>query len=141
MPIETLTDINDREFTNVAYYDDSDDNVFKIGDSTEIDGGLRVSGDITAFATLTWSDAKLKDDVEPLQDCLAKINQMQGVSYTFKPSGKSQVGLIAQEVLDIIPEVVELENDYYSVSYPNLVAVLIEAVKELSSRVEDLENK
>jgi len=141
MPIETLTDINDREFTNVAYYDDSDDNVFKIGDSTEIDGGLRVSGDITAFATLTWSDAKLKDDVEPLQDCLAKINQMQGVSYTFKPSGKSQVGLIAQEVLDIVPEVVELENDYYSVSYPNLVAVLIEAVKELSSRVEDLENK
>jgi|11_taG_2_1085331.scaffolds.fasta_scaffold30034_2 hypothetical protein len=141
MPIETLTDINDREFTNVAYYDDSDDNVFKIGDSTEIDGGLRVSGDITAFATLTWSDAKLKDDVEPLQDCLAKINQMQGVSYTFKPSGKKQVGLIAQEVLDIIPEVVELENDYYSVSYPNLVAVLIEAVKELSSRVEDLENK
>jgi hypothetical protein len=66
---------------------------------------------------------------------------MQGVSYTFKPSGKKQVGLIAQEVLDIIPEVVELENDYYSVSYPNLVAVLIEAVKELSSRVEDLENK
>ena len=138
MPIETLTDVNGREFTNVAYLDGD---IFKVGDSTEIDGGLRVSGDITAFATLAWSDARLKENVEPLQDCLAKINQMQGVSYTFKPSGKKQVGLIAQEVLDIIPEVVELENDYYSVSYPNLVAVLIEAVKELSSRVEDLENK
>lgn len=138
MPIETLTDVNGRDFTNVAYLDGD---IFKVGDSTEVNGGLRVSGDITAFATLAWSDARLKENVEPLQDCLAKINQMQGVSYTFKPSGKKQVGLIAQEVLDIIPEVVELENDYYSVSYPNLVAVLIEAVKELSSRVEDLENK
>lgn len=138
MPIETLTDVNGRQFTNVAYLDGD---IFKVGDSTEVNGGLRVSGDITAFATLAWSDARLKENVEPLQDCLAKINQMQGVSYTFKPSGKKQVGLIAQEVLDIIPEVVELENDYYSVSYPNLVAVLIEAVKELSSRVEYLENK
>jgi hypothetical protein len=138
MPIETLTDVNGRDFTNVAYLDGD---IFKVGDSTEVNGGLRVSGDITAFATLAWSDARLKENVEPLQDCLAKINQMQGVSYTFKPSGKKQVGLIAQEVLDIIPEVVELENDYYSVSYPNLVAVLIEAVKELSSRVEYLENK
>ena len=138
MPIETLTDVNGRQFTNVAYLDGD---IFKVGDSTEVNGGLRVSGDITAFATLAWSDARLKENVEPLQDCLAKINQMQGVSYTFKPSGKKQVGLIAQEVLDIIPEVVELENGYYSVSYPNLVAVLIEAVKELSSRVEYLENK
>ena len=138
MPIETLTDVNGREFTNVGYFDN---NVFKLGDSAEITGALTVSGDITAFATLAWSDARLKENVEPLQDCLAKINQMQGVSYTFKPSGKSQVGLIAQEVLDIIPEVVELENDYYSVSYPNLVAVLIEAVKELNSRVEDLERR
>ena len=138
MPIETLTDVNGRQFTNVAYLDGD---IFKVGDSTEVNGGLRVSGDITAFATLAWSDARLKENVEPLQDCLAKINQMQGVSYTFKPSGKKQVGLIAQEVLDIIPEVVELENDYSSVSYPNLVAVLIEAVKELSSRVEYLENK
>lgn len=138
MPIETLTDVNGREFTNVGYFDN---NVFKLGDSAEITGALTVTGDITAFATLAWSDARLKENVEPLQDCLAKINQMQGVSYTFKPSGKSQVGLIAQEVLDIIPEVVELENDYYSVSYPNLVAVLIEAVKELNSRVEDLERR
>ena len=138
MPIETLTDVNGREFTNVAYLDGD---IFKVGDSAEITGALTVTGDITAFATLAWSDARLKENVEPLQDCLAKINQMQGVSYTFKPSGKKQVGLIAQEVLDIIPEVVELENDYYSVSYPNLVAVLIEAIKELNSRVEDLERR
>ena len=138
MPIETLTDVNGREFTNVAYLDGD---IFKVGDSTEVNGALTVTGDITAFATLAWSDARLKENVEPLQDCLAKINKMQGVSYTFKPSGKKQVGLIAQEVLDIIPEVVELENDYYSVSYPNLVAVLIEAIKELNSRVEDLERR
>ena len=84
MPIETLTDVNGRQFTNVAYLDGD---IFKVGDSTEVNGGLRVSGDITAFATLAWSDARLKENVEPLQDCLAKINQMQGVSYTFKPSG------------------------------------------------------
>jgi len=143
MAIVTLTDINGRDFTVVAEY--STDNTVtlktltEIEDDTEISGDLRVSGEITAAATLTLSDSRLKADIEPLQDSLAKINQMNGYNYTFTPSGKRQVGLIAQEVKDIIPEVVDIKNDYYTISYPNLVAVLVEAVKELSKKVEDLE--
>lgn len=160
MAVENRTDVNGRSFTNGAQLNgstyeiltntDIDGNTeitgtLDVGNNTEINGNLTVTGfiqaggDLIAFQNLVPSDSRLKSDVTPLKDSLAKINQMQGVSYTFNPSGKKQVGLIAQEVKEIIPEVVSIQNDYYTLSYPNLVAVLIEAVKELSDKVEDLE--
>ena len=166
MAVENRTDVNGRSFTNGAQLNGSTYEILTntdidgtldvgsnaditgtldVGDNTEINGNLTVTGfiqaggDLIAFQNLVPSDSRLKSDVTPLKDSLAKINQMQGVSYTFNPSGKKQVGLIAQEVNKIIPEVVSVQNDYYTLSYPNLVAVLIEAVKELSDKVEDLE--
>ena len=166
MAVENRTDVNGRSFTNGAQLNGSTYEILTntditgtldvssnaditgtldVGNNTEINGNLTVTGfiqaggDLIAFQNLVPSDSRLKSDVTPLKDSLAKINQMQGVSYTFNPSGKKQVGLIAQEVKEIIPEVVSVQNDYYTLSYPNLVAVLIEAVKELSDKVEDLE--
>ena len=144
MAVESRTDVNGRSFTNGAQLNGS---TYEILTNTDIDGNLTVTGliqaggDLIAFQNLVPSDSRLKSDVEPLTDSLAKINQMQGVRYTFDPSGKKQIGLIAQDVEKIIPEVVSIQNDYYTMSYPNLVAVLIEAVKELSSKVEDLESR
>ncbi len=144
MAVENRTDVNGRSFTNGAQLNGS---TYEILTNTDIDGNLTVTGliqaggDLIAFQNLVPSDSRLKSDVEPLTDSLAKINQMQGVRYTFDPSGKKQIGLIAQDVEKIIPEVVSIQNDYYTMSYPNLVAVLIEAVKELSSKVEDLESR
>ena len=156
MAVENRTDVNGRSFTNGAQLNGSTyeiltntdiDGTLDVGSNTEINGNLTVTGliqaggDLIAFQNLVPSDSRLKSDVEPLTDSLAKINQMQGVRYTFDPSGKKQIGLIAQDVEKIIPEVVSIQNDYYTMSYPNLVAVLIEAVKELSSKVEDLESR
>jgi len=156
MAVENRTDVNGRSFTNGAQLNGSTyeiltntdiDGTLDVGSNTEINGNLTVTGliqaggDLIAFQNLVPSDSRLKSDVTPLKDSLAKINQMQGVSYTFDPSGKKQIGLIAQDVEKIIPEVVSIQNDYYTMSYPNLVAVLIEAVKELSSKVEDLESR
>jgi|14BtaG_2_1085337.scaffolds.fasta_scaffold10828_2 predicted acyltransferase (DUF342 family) len=168
MAVENKTDVNGRSFTNGAQLNGSTYEILTntdidgtldvgsnaditgtldVGSNTEINGNLTVTGliqaggDLIAFQNLVPSDSRLKSDVTPLKDSLAKINQMQGVSYTFDPSGKKQIGLIAQDVEKIIPEVVSIQNDYYTMSYPNLVAVLIEAVKELSSKVEDLESR
>lgn len=111
-------------------------------------GTARVSwnistGDFTAAGNVTaYSDARLKTDVETINNALALVGQMRGVRYVRRSDGAPGVGVIAQEMQKVVPEVV-IGNDsgYLSVAYPNLVGVLIEAVKELSARVEALEGK
>jgi hypothetical protein len=71
---------------------------------------------------------------------LALVEKMRGVRYERIEDGKAGVGVIAQEMQEVVPEVV-LEGDNLSVAYGNLVGVLIEAVKELSARVKELEAK
>ena len=109
-----------------------------IGTSTpgyklEVSGAIYASGDITAL-----SDRRYKQDIKPLEGCLDKITRLSGFSYTRKDykEGERQIGLIAQEVQELIPEAVsyDKENDRYGLNYGCLVAPLIEAIKEL--RVE-----
>jgi hypothetical protein len=69
------------------------------------------------------------------------LNQLRGVKFTWKENDEKSVGVIAQEVEAILPELVKGEEGDKSVNYSGLVGVLIEAVKELSARVEELENK
>jgi hypothetical protein len=99
-------------------------------------GNLTVTGDINSN-----SDEKLKENINTFDGGLAAVNALRGVRYNWKESGKPSIGLIAQEVEKILPELVSEDNDIKSVQYGNIVAVLIEAVKELSARVEELENK
>ena len=84
------------------------------------------------------SDARLKTDVKTLTNSLDKVKNLRGVSYI--KNDKQGIGLIAQEVKEVLPEVVH-EDEYYSVTYGNVVAVLIEAIKELEARVAQLEAK
>jgi hypothetical protein len=75
---------------------------------------------------------------------LAKIEGLRGVSFELKNDpGVPHLGLIAQEVKDVVPEVVHHDDatDMYKVSYQSLIPVLIEAIKELSDRVKKLEEK
>ena len=66
---------------------------------------------------------------------------MRGVSFTFTDTGKRSIGVIAQEVESIIPEVVNTnEKGFKSVNYGNLVGLLIEAIKELKQEIEELKN-
>ena len=119
-------------------------------------GQLDVDGDVVAYSTVTSSDRKLKTDIETLDNASEKVSALRGVSFTWshgKKAGKRDIGLIAQEVEEVIPDVVgesELLDGTMAkhVDYPKIVALLIEAHKEqqdvisqLEERIIDLENR
>jgi hypothetical protein len=103
---------------------------------------LQVQGNILASGTITaGSDIKLKINIQTIPNALDKVLQLRGVEFDrIDMKGEHQIGVIAQEVEKIIPEVVYGEETK-SVAYGNLVSVLIEAIKELTERVIELENK
>jgi len=98
--------------------------------------GVTVTGDVNST-----SDINLKKDIEVVDSSTEMLNQLRGVKFTWKENDEKSVGVIAQEVEAILPELVKGEEGDKSVNYSGLVGVLIEAVKELSARVEELENK
>lgn len=91
--------------------------------------------DVTAY-----SDSRVKDNVEVIQDPLEKLKAIRGVSFTRKDytdKSKKYMGVIAQELLPVLPEVVTEDSDgMYSVSYGNMAGVFIEAIKEQQSQIE-----
>jgi hypothetical protein len=103
-------------------------------------GNVTASGDITATGNVTgYSDARLKTNVKTIASALAMVNEMRGVRY--KMHGRDGIGVIAQELERVLPELVHSDPDgVKSVAYANIVGVLIEAIKELSLRVERLEH-
>lgn len=109
-------------------------------------GDLRTDGALfSADGVVQVSDQRLKRNVLPLNQTLAKINQLRGVSYYWKDEERSQrmqIGLIAQEVEAVFPEfVVTKEDGYKAVNYSQMVAVLIEAIKEMNGTISALESK
>ena len=110
----------------------------------KVEGDIAASGDIVAFNT---SDERLKNNIQPIQNALDKVNTLGG--YTFDWNEELQkarkghdIGVIAQEVQSVLPEiVVQRENGYLAVDYEKLVPVLIEAIKELSAKIKELEKK
>jgi hypothetical protein len=74
-----------------------------------------------------------------VDNALNKVMNMRGVY--FDKAGVASVGVIAQEIEKILPEVVNNDYEFKSVSYGNIVGVLIEAIKELRAEVEELKNK
>lgn len=98
------------------------------------------SGDVSADDFNSTSDERLKSNIKPLNDALQKVKQLNGVS--FEMNNKAKIGVIAQEVQKVIPEVVNTKEDgYLSVCYGNIVGLLIEAVKEQQVKIEQLEQK
>lgn len=98
--------------------------------------------DPIADAWTTYSSRRWKSDIRAIEDPLETLMQLRGVRYTWTESGRSDIGLIAEEVGAVIPEVVKYEEngvDARSVDYPRLVALLIEAVKEQQADIERLE--
>ena len=93
-------------------------------------GTITAGGDITAF-----SDERLKSDIETIDNALDKVMNMRGVSYT--KQAEKGVGVIAQEIEKVLPEVVT-DGEYKSVAYGNIVGVLIEAIKEQQKQIDEL---
>ena len=98
------------------------------------------SGNFTAAANISaYSDAKLKTNVHTIDDALTLVEQLRGVYYERIDSGEEGIGVIAQEIQKIFPQAVQNNDGTLSVLYGNLVGPLIEAVKELSAKVKELE--
>lgn len=114
-------------------------------------GNVNVTGNLCATGTIgACSDERFKTNVEPLCDALATVLALRGVSYDWKTdefperefADERQLGLLAQEVLDVVPEIVSIDSDgYYAVDYGKLTPVLVEAVRELTQRDQDRERE
>jgi hypothetical protein len=101
-------------------------------------GAAWFRGDVTAY-----SDARVKDDVLEINNAIDKITSIRGVTFTRndKNDGKRYAGVIAQEVLSVLPEVVTKdEQGMYSVAYGNMAGLFIEAFKEQQKQIEELKS-
>jgi hypothetical protein len=127
------------------YYDNSK-KIETTSAGITVTGAITATGDITAF-----SDERLKEDIRPLEDSLEKVQAIEGISFVKKndEDKKQKIGFIAQQLKEVLPEVVhENEDGIHSVAYGNITALLVEAVKEqqkiigqLEKRIIKLENK
>jgi len=107
-------------------------------------GMLTVAGDITSVGTI--SDERLKENVVRLNNSLEKVTQINGYNFNFKDNpDETMLGVIAQEIEKVLPEVVyefeKEEETYKAVRYANIVPLLIEAIKDLKEKVDDLEGR
>ena len=110
---------------------------------------LDVNGNVRASAFFYSSDISLKENIKPLEDSLAKILQLNGISYQMKETGAERIGFSAQEVAQIFPELVNQDkNGLLSMESNGLTAALVEAVKaqqaqidELKAEIEQLKNQ
>jgi hypothetical protein len=99
------------------------------------------STDPIADAWTTYSSRRWKTNIQTITGALEKVKQLRGVSYDWKANGKHDIGLIAEEVGEVIPEVVAYEEngkDAKSIDYARLVSVLIEAIKEQQKQIDEL---
>jgi hypothetical protein len=88
------------------------------------------------------SDERIKDNITTIINPLEKVTALRGVSYTRRDNGERQIGVIAQEVEAIIPEVVtQGEDGIKGVAYGNIVGLLIEAIKQQQKEIDELKAK
>ena len=107
-------------------------------------------GNVVAYST-TISDRRLKSQITPISSALNKVDQINGVTFVRDHNGEKAAGVIAQEIMEVLPEAVKSQalplqtgnhdEKYYVVEYDAVTGLLVEAVKELKARVEALESK
>jgi hypothetical protein len=107
------------------------------GYKLDVSGTIRATGDVIAY-----SDARVKENVETIPNAIDKVKAMRGVGYNKIGEQRRSTGVIAQEILEVLPEVVHQdENGMYSVAYGNIVGVLIEAIKEQQNQIDELKSR
>ena len=104
------------------------------------------NGDFTATGNVgAYSDMALKEDIYQIENALEKVNKLRGVHFTRKSNNSKEIGVVANEVEKVVPELVDEHEDeelgkIKTMKYANTVGLLIEAVKDLSKQVEELKN-
>jgi len=110
--------------------------------STIITSNLTAKKDILLEGTiLSTSDSNLKSNIVKIPNPLNKINNINGYTYIRTDTSNYETGLLAQEVKDILPEVVKFENNHYNIAYGNMSGLFVECIKELNKKIEDLTEK
>ena len=110
-----------------------------------VTGTITATQDIVAYGTV--SDINQKEDISVIQNALEKVKNIRGVTFRYKGETGRMTGVIAQEVAEVLPEVVmktkkfDDDEETLAVRYGNMVGLLVEAIKELSDKVEVLEEK
>jgi hypothetical protein len=107
--------------------------------SVKIGGACDITGNCSAFSFLSLSDKRYKTNIGPLTNAMSLIQGVRGVRFTWKDLSQNDIGVIAQELREVIPEAV-LGEEKLSVAYHKLIPILVESVKELNSRVKRLED-
>jgi hypothetical protein len=136
---------------NQVIYKDSGNNAASSSNLTFDGNNLAVSGNINAGGTIrafASSDSKLKTKIEIITDALNKLSELDGITFNWNELATDQdheireAGVIAQQVQEVLPEVVKTRNDgYLGVRYEGMIPLLIQAIKELNQKVVDLETK
>jgi len=127
---------------NQSYLTVSGEGHLGVGESdpkTILTVGQHSDSDPIADAWTVYSSKRWKTNIKPIDDAMKKVQQLQGVSFDWKKSGKHDIGLVAEEVAEVIPEVVGHapgDQAARSVDYARLVAVLIEAIKQQQEEIE-----
>ena len=109
-------------------------------------GNLLIGGNITAYYS---SDINLKDDIRPIESALFKVKQLSGITFTWNEKAEKaerekgrDVGLIAQEVQKVLPEIVQIRpNKTLAIQYDKVIPLLVEAIKDQQTIIEDLQQR
>ena len=103
----------------------------------DIIGDVRVSGIVTAGDFNSTSDRKLKTNIQTITNPIEKVLQISGVTFNWKETGKATLGVIAQEIELVLPELVS-DTDPKTVNYNGLIGLLIECVKDQQNQIDEL---
>lgn len=135
----TLLNVWTENIGGGAYYNDGNIGIGTDNPTSKltVQGDILVSGVTTSTDFNSASDIKFKENIQPIENPIDKILQINGVSFNWKEDGRSSMGVIAQEVEQIFPELVNTA-EYKSVNYNGLIGVLIEVVKELKQEINEL---
>lgn len=105
-------------------------------------GQMDVRGDIVAYSTFATSDARLKEDIAPIEDAYTKLSSLNPVSFVWAQTDQADYGLIAQEVEEIFPEFVKDNMDgYKTVKYTSFIPLLIKTIQEQQQLIESLQDR
>ena len=107
-------------------------------------GNAIFNGNVTAYGTV--SDIRLKENIQRIADPIDKVKQLDGITFDYKKDGSRSTGLIAQQLLEVLPEVVYEEADldsgdtHYAVRYGQVVGLLVEAIKDQQEQIDSLKD-
>lgn len=104
-----------------------------VANNVNVDGAIFATGDITGL-----SDRRVKTEIKQIQNALERVKGITGYTFYINGSKNRKTGVIAQEVQEVLPEAVITENEFLTVAYGNMVGLLVEAIKELDLKIQQI---